>query len=109
MTDAFALLEEPRQPWLEEAALKENFLNRSAATHPDKFSDPAQKADATDRFSALNTAHDTLREGLLTSITTLIPVTALRIPTSTHPGHVLAPPLLCLDLQHLHTDSWADS
>ena len=62
MTDAFALLEEPRQPWLEEAALKENFLNRSAATHPDKFSDPAQKAGASDRFAALNTAHDTLRD-----------------------------------------------
>ena len=61
MTDAFALLDEPRQPWLEVEALKTKFLTRSAATHPDKFTDPTEKADAQTRFAELNTAHETLR------------------------------------------------
>ena len=61
MTDAFELLSEPRRPWLEEEALKEKFLARSAASHPDKFTDPAEKAAASKRFAALNSAHDTLR------------------------------------------------
>jgi curved DNA-binding protein CbpA len=62
MTDAFALLDEPRQPWLEVEALKTKFLTRSAATHPDKFTDPTEKADAQARFAELNTAHETLRD-----------------------------------------------
>ena len=65
MTDAFALLDEPRQPWLDAAALKEKFLSRSAETHPDKFTDPANaaaKETAQSRFAELNTAHETLRD-----------------------------------------------
>ena len=62
MTDAFALLDEPRQPWLDSAALKEKFLPRSAPTHPDKFQDPAEKAAAQTRFADLNTAHEILRD-----------------------------------------------
>jgi curved DNA-binding protein CbpA len=62
MTDAFALLDEPRQPWLEVEALKTKFLTRSAATHPDKFTDPAEKETAQARFAELNTAHETLRD-----------------------------------------------
>ncbi len=62
MTDAFALFDEPRQPWLDSAALKEKFLTRSATTHPDKFPDPAEKATAQTRFADLNTAHETLRD-----------------------------------------------
>ena len=62
MTDAFALFDEPRQPWLDSATLKEKFLNRCAATHPDKFPDPAEKAAAQIRFLDLNTAHETLRD-----------------------------------------------
>ena len=61
MTDAFALFDEPRQPWLDSAALKEKFLTRSATTHPDKFTDPDEKAAAQTRFAELNTAHETLR------------------------------------------------
>ena len=62
MTDAFALLDEPRQPWLEVEALKTKFLTRSDATHPDKFTDPAEKETAQARFAELNTAHETLRD-----------------------------------------------
>ena len=60
--DAFALLDEPRQPWLDVEALKEKILARSAQTHPDKFTDPAEKSDAHSRFAELNTAHETLRD-----------------------------------------------
>ena len=62
MTDAFALLEFPRQPWLEPDALKQVFLDRLTATHPDKFTDPDDKESAQVRFSELNLAHDTLRD-----------------------------------------------
>ena len=62
MTDAFALLDKPRQPWFDAAALKEKFLSRSAETHPDKFTDPAEKETAQSRFAELNTAHETLRD-----------------------------------------------
>ena len=62
MTDAFALLEFPRQPWLEPDALKQAFLDRSTATHPDKFTDPDDKESAQAQFAELNLAHDTLRD-----------------------------------------------
>ena len=62
MTDAFALLDEPRQPWLEVEALKTKFLTRSAATHPDKFTDPTEKETAQTRFADLNSAHEILRD-----------------------------------------------
>ena len=44
--DYFALLDEPRQPWLDPAALKEKFLARGAEAHPDKFPDATEKAAA---------------------------------------------------------------
>ena len=62
MTDAFALLDEPRQPWLDVEALKGKFLTQSSETHPDKFTDPAEKESAQEGFTNLNTAHDTLRD-----------------------------------------------
>ena len=62
MTDAFALLEFPRQPWLEPDALKQAFLDRSTAIHPDKFTNPDDKESAQARFAELNLAHDTLRD-----------------------------------------------
>lgn len=65
MTDAFALLTEPRRPWLDVEALKGKFLARAAETHPDKFTDPANaaaKETAQSRFAELNTAHETLRD-----------------------------------------------
>ena len=59
MTDCFALLDEPRRPWLEPEALKEKFLARAAALHPDRFhgSSPSEKQEASNRYAELNGAH----------------------------------------------------
>ena len=62
MTDAFALLDEPRQPWLDVEALKGKFLTQSSETHPDNFIDPPKKESAQEGFTNLNTAHDILRD-----------------------------------------------
>jgi DnaJ-domain-containing protein 1 len=64
MIDCFALLDEPRRPWLDAEALKEKFLSRSATAHPDHVhsASPAEREAASDRFSALNAAHTRLRD-----------------------------------------------
>lgn len=64
MTDYFALLDEPRRPWLEAEALKRKFLVLSGELHPDRIHDaPAtQKALAQDRSAELNAAYQCLRE-----------------------------------------------
>jgi curved DNA-binding protein CbpA len=64
MTDYFALLDEPRRPWLDAEELKVRFLTLSAQAHPDKL--PAGSATARDsanrRFAELNSAFNCLRE-----------------------------------------------
>ena len=64
MTDHFALLSEPRRPWLDADALKAKFLALSAAAHPDRVaaSGSAAQDSATSRFAELNAAHQCLRE-----------------------------------------------
>lgn len=64
MTDHFALLDEPRRPWLDVDALKQKFLARSAAVHPDRVhqSPAAEKLAANARYTALNAAYQCLRE-----------------------------------------------
>lgn len=64
MTDCFALLDEPRRPWLDVAALKAKFLARSAEVHPDRVHNApeAERAAAQGRYTALNAAFNTLRE-----------------------------------------------
>ena len=64
MPDYFALLDEPRQPWLDVAALKEKFIARSAEVHPDRVhtAGEADKLKATERYAELNAAHSCLRE-----------------------------------------------
>lgn len=64
MTDAFALLSEPRRPWLDAEALKARFLPLSAAVHPDRVhsASEADKAAANTRYAELNAAYNTLRE-----------------------------------------------
>ena len=64
MTDAFSLLDEPRRPWLDVAALKAKFLARSAEVHPDRVhsASEAERAAAQERYTALNAAFNTLRE-----------------------------------------------
>lgn len=64
MTDYFALLDEPRRPWLDPGALKQKFLARSAAAHPDKIhcASDADKAAAAKSFAELNSAYNCLAE-----------------------------------------------
>jgi hypothetical protein len=57
MTDHFAILAQPRRPWLEADALKDTFHRLSASLHPDV---PGTGDDA--QFAALNTAYSVLRE-----------------------------------------------
>ena len=58
MTDYFALLGMERRPWLEEEALKEQFHARTLQHHPDT----APSASATNGFSEMNEAYQTLRD-----------------------------------------------
>jgi len=64
VTDYFALLSEQRRPWLDVGSLKSKFLTLSAEVHPDRFHDRSEteKAVATQRYTALNAAHNCLRE-----------------------------------------------
>ena len=63
MTDYFALLQEPRRPWLDPALLKAKFLARSAELHPDRVhgAGEPEKAAAAQRYLELNSAFNCLR------------------------------------------------
>jgi DnaJ-domain-containing protein 1 len=56
--DYFALLDEPRRPWLDPELLKQKFLARSADLHPDRAHNAAEttRADAIRNFADLNAA-----------------------------------------------------
>jgi hypothetical protein len=56
MQDAFAMLQLPRRPWLEEADLRAAFQQAAARMHPD-----AATGSSAD-FTALTKAYQTLRE-----------------------------------------------
>ena len=64
MTDYFALLNEPRRPWLDAEPLKQKFLTLSATVHPDRVHNlgEAERAAAQERYTELNTAYNCLRE-----------------------------------------------
>ena len=64
MTDSFAFLNEPRCPWLETEALKQKFLALSREVHPDRVHSvtEAEKQQATQHYSELNSAYNILRE-----------------------------------------------
>jgi DnaJ-domain-containing protein 1 len=64
MTDSFALLDEPRRPWIEVAALKAKFMQLSAAAHPDRIHDAAEadRETATRLYTELNAAWRCLSE-----------------------------------------------
>jgi DnaJ-domain-containing protein 1 len=64
MPDYFALLDEPRRPWLEPEALKQKFLARSTVAHPDKFhsAGESERAAAAQAFAELNAAYNCLVE-----------------------------------------------
>src|SRR5947209_7004515 len=62
--DCFALLNEPRRPWLDSDQLKQRFLALSSEVHPDRVHNaPAAERQAADRrYSELNAAYNCLRE-----------------------------------------------
>jgi len=64
MTDYFALLNEPRRPWLDVDSLKQKFLSLSATAHPDKIhsASDADKNAAAKKFAELNAAYNCLAE-----------------------------------------------
>ena len=64
MTDNFALLNEPRRPWLETDLLKQKFLAHSANLHPDKIhsASDAEKNITARKFAELNAAYNCLAE-----------------------------------------------
>ena len=64
MTDFFALLNEPRRPWLEADLLKQKFLMLASDAHPDRVhnANESKKAEATQRYSRLNAAYHCLAE-----------------------------------------------
>ena len=64
ITDYFALLDEPRRPWLDADALKTKFYLLSAAVHPDRVheSSAREKLNANQRYTELNAAYNCLRE-----------------------------------------------
>src|SRR4051812_33187546 len=64
MIDNFALLNEPRRPWVDPDALKTKFLALSSEVHPDRVHNAAEveKQAANQRYSELNAAYNCLRE-----------------------------------------------
>ena len=57
MTDYFALLEQPRAPWLDPAGLKEAYHRKTLQTHPDTAT-PDRESD----FAELNEAYQILQD-----------------------------------------------
>ncbi|MGB7768850.1 MAG: hypothetical protein WBN22_08360 [Verrucomicrobiia bacterium] len=64
MTDYFAMLDEPRRPWLEPEELKVKFLAIAAGAHPDKQrgASEAEKLAANRRYAELNAAYQCVAE-----------------------------------------------
>ena len=57
MTDYFALLEQPRTPWLEPESLKEVFRRKTLEHHPD-----TSASSSSDAFAELNEAYQVLQD-----------------------------------------------
>jgi curved DNA-binding protein CbpA len=64
VSDYFALLNEPRRPWLEPDALKQKFFALAAEAHPDRVhsAGESEKAGVTQRYAQLNAAYHCLAE-----------------------------------------------
>lgn len=63
MIDSFALMGEPRRPWLDAEELRGKFLRFSAAAHPDRHREaaPEARAGAQDHYAEMNAAYQRLR------------------------------------------------
>ena len=64
MTDYFALLNEPRRPWLNPDSLRQKYLTLAAGAHPDRIHNAGEleKAGANRRYADLNAAFNCLAE-----------------------------------------------
>src|SRR5476651_2626589 len=64
MSDYFALLNEPRRPWLDADSPKQKFLALSSNVHPDKIhsAGESEKSAAGKQFAELNAAYNCLLE-----------------------------------------------
>ena len=64
MMDAFAVLSEPRRPWVDLDRLKARFREMSSPLHPDRFqsASPEEQASASARYAELNSAFNQLRD-----------------------------------------------
>lgn len=64
MTDHFAILNEPRRPWIDPDLLKQKFLTLSSQVHPDRVHEApeAERLSASRQFSEVNSAYNCLRE-----------------------------------------------
>jgi DnaJ-domain-containing protein 1 len=64
MSDYFALLNEPRRPWLDTDLLKQKFLALAFDAHPDRVhnANESEKAETTKRYAQLNAAYNCLAE-----------------------------------------------
>lgn len=64
VTDSFALLNEPRRPWLDLDALQARFLALSSRVHPDRVHNASreEQSAANDEFAQFNAAYNCLRE-----------------------------------------------
>jgi curved DNA-binding protein CbpA len=58
MIDYFALLDQPRAPWLEPADLKEAYHRKTLRTHPDT----AARSGSEGKFAELNEAYQVLQD-----------------------------------------------
>ena len=89
--DYFALLDEPRKPWIDTGLLKDKFMEMSARSHPDKFpqATPEERERISARYTELNAAYQCLshtRDRLLHLIeleTGKPPLDVQRIPPGT--------------------------
>jgi len=62
MTDYFALLDQPRRPWLDAEALKQAFHQKTLHQHPDAQSSAVDGTNAEAAFALLNDAYQTLQD-----------------------------------------------
>ncbi len=64
MTDFFALLNEPRRPWVEPERLKAKYLKLAAEAHPDKQRglSETEKGPVNRRYAELNAAYNCLAD-----------------------------------------------
>jgi DnaJ-domain-containing protein 1 len=92
--DYFALLNEPRRPWLEPETLKSKFLALAAEAHPDKQhgANEAEKLAASRRYAELNAACHCLAEPKLRLLH------LLELELGAKPGEVQQIPTALADL-----------